>query len=68
MNVVAPYVLTALIERQARLVYVSSGMRRGGRPDLTDVDWSGARRQRTHLTCGSTQPEGAGAGGYCCEG
>ncbi|MEU9245928.1 SDR family NAD(P)-dependent oxidoreductase [Streptomyces sp. NPDC048385] len=42
VNVVAPYVLTALIERPARLVYISSGMHRGGRPDLTDVGWSGA--------------------------
>ncbi|MEU9064219.1 SDR family NAD(P)-dependent oxidoreductase [Streptomyces sp. NPDC048430] len=48
VNVVAPYVLTALIERPARLVYVSSGMHRGGRPDLTDVDWSGARRTHSY--------------------
>ncbi|MBE8523963.1 SDR family NAD(P)-dependent oxidoreductase [Amycolatopsis sp. H6(2020)] len=48
VNVVAPYVLTALIERPARLVYISSGMHRGGRPDLTDVDWSGARRTHSY--------------------
>ncbi|MEU1216974.1 SDR family NAD(P)-dependent oxidoreductase [Streptomyces sp. NPDC005791] len=48
VNVVAPYVLTALIERPARLVYVSSGMHRGGRPDLTDVDWSGARQTHSY--------------------
>jgi NAD(P)-dependent dehydrogenase (short-subunit alcohol dehydrogenase family) len=35
VNVVAPYLLTALIERPARLVYLSSGMHRGGRTDLS---------------------------------
>jgi NAD(P)-dependent dehydrogenase (short-subunit alcohol dehydrogenase family) len=34
VNVVAPYLLTALVERPARLVYLSSGMHRGGRADL----------------------------------
>jgi NAD(P)-dependent dehydrogenase (short-subunit alcohol dehydrogenase family) len=43
INVIAPYVLTALIERPQRLVYVSSGMHRGGRPSLTEMDWSGQR-------------------------
>jgi NAD(P)-dependent dehydrogenase (short-subunit alcohol dehydrogenase family) len=41
VNVVAPYLLTVLIERPRRLVYLSSGMHRGGRPDLTGLDWSG---------------------------
>jgi NAD(P)-dependent dehydrogenase (short-subunit alcohol dehydrogenase family) len=43
VNVVAPYLLTALIERPQRLVYLSSGMHRGGRPSLTGLDWSGRR-------------------------
>lgn len=43
INVVAPYLLTALISRPKRLVYLSSSMHRGGRPDLTGVDWSGQR-------------------------
>lgn len=43
VNVVAPYVLTALIARPKRLVYLSSGMHRGGRPELDDLDWSGQR-------------------------
>jgi NAD(P)-dependent dehydrogenase (short-subunit alcohol dehydrogenase family) len=43
VNVVAPYLLTALIERPRRLVYLSSGMHRGGRADLTGVDWAGRR-------------------------
>lgn len=43
VNVVAPYVLTALIYRPQRLVYLSSGMHRGGRANLTGIDWSGQR-------------------------
>jgi NAD(P)-dependent dehydrogenase (short-subunit alcohol dehydrogenase family) len=43
VNVVAPYLLTALIERPGRLVYLSSGMHRGGRANLTGIDWSGHR-------------------------
>lgn len=41
VNVVAPYVLTALVTRPNRLVYLSSGMHRGGRADLEGMDWSG---------------------------
>jgi NAD(P)-dependent dehydrogenase (short-subunit alcohol dehydrogenase family) len=41
VNVVAPYLLTALIDRPQRLVYLSSGMHRGGRADLSGMDWSG---------------------------
>jgi NAD(P)-dependent dehydrogenase (short-subunit alcohol dehydrogenase family) len=43
VNIVAPYVLTALIDRPQRLVYLSSGVHRSGRPSLIDVDWSGRR-------------------------
>jgi NAD(P)-dependent dehydrogenase (short-subunit alcohol dehydrogenase family) len=43
VNVVAPYLLTALIERPQRLVYLSSGMHRGGRASLTGMDWRGDR-------------------------
>ena len=43
VNVLAPYVLTALIERPARLVYLSSGMHRGGNPSLDDVNWERRR-------------------------
>jgi NAD(P)-dependent dehydrogenase (short-subunit alcohol dehydrogenase family) len=43
VNVVAPYLLTALIYRPQRLVYLSSGMHRGGRASLTGIDWSGQR-------------------------
>ncbi len=43
VNVVAPYLLTALIDRPQRLVYLSSGMHRGGRATLTGMDWGGRR-------------------------
>jgi NAD(P)-dependent dehydrogenase (short-subunit alcohol dehydrogenase family) len=39
VNILAPYLLTALIERPRRLVYVSSGMHRGGVVSLHDIDW-----------------------------
>ena len=45
INVLAPYVLTALIERPKRLVYMSSGMHRGANASLTDVDWTRRRWQ-----------------------
>ena len=41
VNVVATYLLTALIERPQRLVYLTSGMHSGGRADLSGVDWTG---------------------------
>jgi NAD(P)-dependent dehydrogenase (short-subunit alcohol dehydrogenase family) len=43
INVLAPYLLTALITRPSRLVYLSSGMHRGGNPDLHDLQWAGRR-------------------------
>jgi NAD(P)-dependent dehydrogenase (short-subunit alcohol dehydrogenase family) len=43
INVLAPYLLTALITPPSRLVYLSSGMHKGGSPDLDDLQW--ARRR-----------------------
>ena len=40
MNVLAPYLLTALINRPARLIYLSSGMHTSGRAALDDLDWN----------------------------
>jgi NAD(P)-dependent dehydrogenase (short-subunit alcohol dehydrogenase family) len=40
VNVLAPYILTALIERPQRLVYLSSGMHRGVRPQMDDLLWT----------------------------
>ena len=43
INVLAPYLLTALIQRPERLVYLSSSMHLGGDPDFSDLQW--ARRR-----------------------
>jgi NAD(P)-dependent dehydrogenase (short-subunit alcohol dehydrogenase family) len=43
INVLAPYLLTALMTPPDRLVYLTSGMQRGGNPDLSDLQW---RRRR----------------------
>ena len=40
VNSLAPYMLTALIERPGRLVYLSSGLHRGGEGSLSDLDWT----------------------------
>jgi NAD(P)-dependent dehydrogenase (short-subunit alcohol dehydrogenase family) len=39
IDVLAPYILTALIARPRRLVYLTSGMHRGGVPALDDPQW-----------------------------
>ena len=39
VNVLAPYVLTALVERPGRLVYLSSGMHHGADAHLDDLAW-----------------------------
>jgi len=41
INIIAPYLLTALIDPPQRLVYLSSGSHYSGRPSLASVDWSG---------------------------
>lgn len=43
INLLAPYLLTALITPPDRLVYLSSGMHRGGNPDLDDLQWTSRR-------------------------
>ena len=43
VNIMAPYLLTALVDRPHRLVYLSSGMHRTGRADLDRQDWTGQR-------------------------
>jgi NAD(P)-dependent dehydrogenase (short-subunit alcohol dehydrogenase family) len=43
VNVLAPYVLTALMERPARLIYLSSGMHKGGDASLEDLQWENRR-------------------------
>jgi NAD(P)-dependent dehydrogenase (short-subunit alcohol dehydrogenase family) len=46
VNTLAPYMLTALMERPDRLVYLSSGLHHGGEGPLDDIDWT-ARRWNT---------------------
>jgi len=43
VNTLAPYMLTALIARSRRLVYLSSGLHRGGEGSLEDLDWTRRR-------------------------
>jgi NAD(P)-dependent dehydrogenase (short-subunit alcohol dehydrogenase family) len=40
VNILAPYMLTALMDRPRRLVYLSSGLHRGGEGSLRDMDWT----------------------------
>ena len=44
VNVVAPYVLTALIPRPRRLIYLSSGMHRSGHASLAGIDWAAQKQ------------------------
>ena len=39
INVLAAYLLTALLARPRRLIFLSSGMHRGGRADAGDLQW-----------------------------
>lgn len=43
VNTLAPFILTALITRPGRLVYLSSGLHRGGEGSLKDLDWTERR-------------------------
>ncbi|MEU4781577.1 SDR family NAD(P)-dependent oxidoreductase [Micromonospora sp. NPDC023633] len=48
VNVTAPYLMTARIQRPGRLIYLSSSMHRGGHPDLAGVDWTGKRETHSY--------------------
>lgn len=43
VNVLAPYLLTAEIERPARLIYINSDLHHGGDASLHDIDWTTRR-------------------------
>ncbi len=43
VNTLAPYLLTALMQRPDRLVYLSSSMHYGGEGSLRDIDWNQRR-------------------------
>jgi NAD(P)-dependent dehydrogenase (short-subunit alcohol dehydrogenase family) len=53
VNTLAPYLLTRLIERPLRLIYLSSGMHSQGSPSLTDIDWLNRRWDQTQAYCDS---------------
>src|SRR4051812_14305307 len=53
VNVLAPYLLTAWIERPSRLVYLSSGMHRSGDTSLHDIDWTQRRWNGVQAYCDS---------------
>jgi NAD(P)-dependent dehydrogenase (short-subunit alcohol dehydrogenase family) len=43
INSLAPYLLTALVTRPDRLVYLGSSVHRDGTPDVSDVNWMDRR-------------------------
>lgn len=43
INTLAPYILTALIHKPKRLVYLGSSMHRSGDPTLRDLEWNDRR-------------------------
>lgn len=43
VNTLAPYLLTALIDRPDRLIYLSSGLHHAGAASLGDIDWTKRR-------------------------
>lgn len=53
VNSLAPYVLTCLLERPDRLVYLSSGMHRQGDASLRDLTWQQRPWNTTQAYCDS---------------
>jgi NAD(P)-dependent dehydrogenase (short-subunit alcohol dehydrogenase family) len=53
VNVLAPYMLTAWINRPSRLVYISSGMHKEGDASLRDIDWTARRWNGVQAYCDS---------------
>jgi NAD(P)-dependent dehydrogenase (short-subunit alcohol dehydrogenase family) len=47
INSLSPYVLTALIHKPKRLIYLSSGLHRSGDPSLQDLQWTARRWDST---------------------
>jgi NAD(P)-dependent dehydrogenase (short-subunit alcohol dehydrogenase family) len=71
INVLAPYLLTALITRPRRLVYLSSGMHTSGDAALNDPQWesvAGTARKRTPTASSTTScwPSPSHAAGLGC--
>jgi NAD(P)-dependent dehydrogenase (short-subunit alcohol dehydrogenase family) len=53
VNVLAPYLLTAWLQRPSRLVYLSSGMHMSGDTSLRDIDWTTRRWNGVQAYCDS---------------
>jgi NAD(P)-dependent dehydrogenase (short-subunit alcohol dehydrogenase family) len=53
VNTLAPFILTAKIERPRRLIYLSSGMHRSGKASLGDLDWLQRPWNQTQAYCDS---------------
>jgi len=53
VNVLAPYLLTALMPPAGRLIYLSSGLHLSGRPDLDDWQWERRPYRGTQAYCDS---------------
>jgi NAD(P)-dependent dehydrogenase (short-subunit alcohol dehydrogenase family) len=53
VNTLAPYILTALIERPKRLIYLSSGLHRSGDASLHDLTWEQNRWNGQQAYCDS---------------
>ncbi|HVV03613.1 MAG TPA: hypothetical protein VHC96_05285 [Puia sp.] len=45
VNSLAPYILTCLIKRPARLIYLSSGLHRQAGGGLDDLEWKKKRHR-----------------------
>jgi NAD(P)-dependent dehydrogenase (short-subunit alcohol dehydrogenase family) len=54
VNSLAPYILTCLMQRPARLIYLSSGMHLQGNPSLDNLDFGTAARN-IHVTYSDTK-------------
>lgn len=48
VNLVAPYLFTALLRTPRRHVYLSSSMHRGGKAELDRLDWNGTRQTASY--------------------
>ena len=53
VNTLAPYLLTGLIQRPDRLIYLTSDMHTSGDDSLHDLDWSTRRWNGTQAYCDS---------------
>jgi NAD(P)-dependent dehydrogenase (short-subunit alcohol dehydrogenase family) len=55
VNTIAPYILTCLIKKPKRLVYVSSGLHSGGDPSIQDLKWEKRKSWQDFQAYGDTK-------------